>query len=137
MLDTSYNNSFELQLQEAGYKWFQDNFKGSLRGFQKRITDEKGIKYFINGYHWNFGKTYDLEDKRNQYSFDVQFIMNKYNKEESTEDNLIYDKGQCIDIHYSADFLENPYRPVTSLKEVEEFYEKMWITINPDYYEIY
>src|SRR5690606_21186391 len=126
MLDTSYSNEFELQLKEAGYKWFKDNWKNSLRAFQKKFTDEKGTKYFITGYHWNFGKQLNrtgIED-RDQYSFDVQFNIDKKGK------------YQTIDIIYSGDFLPNEYRPVTTLKEVEDFYEKIWKDMNADYYEL-
>lgn len=44
-IDKNYNNEFELQIKELGYTWFKDNWKNSLRGFQKKFTDEKGIKY--------------------------------------------------------------------------------------------
>lgn len=140
-IDLSYNNEFELQLKEAGYKWFKDNWKNSIRGFQKRFTDEKGTKYFITGYHYNHKKQlnrYDLEDK-DSYSFDVQFQINKY-KDFYTDENgnkqPIYGKSQTIDLHFSADFLPNKWRPVTTLKEVEEFYEKAWVDMNADYYEL-
>jgi hypothetical protein len=43
-VDTSINNSFEQELVDSGYKWFTDNWKNSIRGFQKRITDKKGTK---------------------------------------------------------------------------------------------
>lgn len=124
-IKTTYDNEFEKQLEEAGYRWFEDMWKNSLRGFQKRFRDERGTKYFITGYHWNFGLTYpDRAENRDQYSFDVQFRI----KENS--------KDQTIDIKYNADFLPNPYREVTKLTEVEDFYEKMWKDIGADYYEL-
>ena len=124
-IKTTYDNEFEKQLEAAGYKWFEDNWKNSLRGFQKRFTDERGIKYFITGYHWNFGLVYpDRADDRDQYSFDVQFIVDRGGK------------SQTIDLKYSADFLPNQWRPVTTLKEVEEFYEKAWKDFGAEYYEL-
>ena len=124
-VDTTFNNEFEAQLEAAGYRWFQDRWKGSRRGFQKRIRDEKGTKYFVTGYHWNFGKTFpDRAPDRDQYSFDVQFKV-----DEAGKDN-------CIDIQFGGDFLPNEYgRKVTTLKEVEEFYERMWEATNAEYYE--
>lgn len=123
-IKTTYDNEFEKQLEAAGYKWFEDNWKNSLRGFQKRFRDERGTKYFITGYHWNFGLVYPNADNRDQYSFDVQFRINKAGKD------------QTVDLRYSADFLPNQWRPVTALKEVEEFYEKAWKDFGADYYEL-
>ena len=123
-IKTTYDNEFEKQLEAAGYKWFEDHWKNSLRGFQKRFRDDKGTKYFITGYHWNFGEKYPDMENRDQYSFDVQFIVDNGGK------------SQTIDLRYGADFLPNDYRPVTTLKEVEEFYEKAWKDFGADYYEL-
>ena len=123
-IKTTYDNEFEKQLEEAGYKWFEDNWKNSLRGFQKRFRDDLGTKYFITGYHWNFGEKYPDMENRDQYTFDVQFRINKDGKD------------QTIDLKYSADMLPNQWRPVTTLKEVEEFYEKAWKDFGADYYEL-
>lgn len=125
-IDLSFNNEFELQLEKSEYKWFKDNWKNSLRGFQKRFNDEKGIKYFITGYHYNHSKQLnrvDIEEK-DSYTFDVQFILDENNKH------------QCVDISFSADFLPNEYRSTTTLQEVEEFYEKTWINLGCPYYEL-
>ena len=124
-IKTTFDNEFEKQLEAAGYKWFEDNWKNSLRGFQKRFRDEHGTKYFITGYHWNFGKAYpDRAEDRDEYSFDVQFIVDKGGK------------SQTIDLRYGADMLPNQWRPVTTLKEVEEFYEKAWKDFGAEYYEL-
>jgi len=123
-IKTTYDNEFEKQLEEAGYKWFEDNWKNSLRGFQKRFRDDKGTKYFITGYHWNFGEKYSDMENRDQYTFDVQFRINKDGKD------------QTIDLKYSADMLPNQWRPVTTLKEVEQFYEKAFNDFGADYYEL-
>lgn len=124
-IKTTYDNEFEKQLEAAGYKWFEDTWKNSLRGFQKRFRDDNGTKYFITGYHWNFGLVYpDRADDRDQYSFDVQFTVDKGGK------------SQTIDLRYSADMLPNEWRPVTTLKEVEEFYEKAWKDFGAEYYEL-
>jgi hypothetical protein len=124
-VDTTYNNEFEKQLEAAGYRWFKDNWKNSIRGFQKRITDDKGVKYFITGYHWNFKRQIpDFPEDRDSYSFDVQFIIKKDGKE------------SVIDIGYGGDFFQNPWREVITLKDVEEFYEKAWNDMGVEYYEL-
>ena len=124
-IKTTFDNEFEKQLEAAGYKWFEDHWKNSLRGFQKRFRDERGTKYFITVYHWNFGLAYpDMADYRDQYSFDVQFTVDRGGK------------SQTIDLKYNADFLPNKWRPVTTLKEVEEFYEKAWKDFGAEYYEL-
>ena len=46
-VDKTINNSFEQELIDKGYKIFKDNWKNAIRGFQKKFTDEKGIRYFI------------------------------------------------------------------------------------------
>jgi hypothetical protein len=121
MIDLKFNNSFEKQLEEAGYKWFKDNWKNSIRGFQKRFTDDKGIKYFINGYHYNFYKQHISEKALDidKYTFDCQFNIG---------DNV-------VDLQFSNDFLPNEFRKITTLKEVEEFYEKFFIDNKCKYYE--
>lgn len=134
VVDTSANNDFERDLVNSGYKFFKDNWKNSIRGFQKKIVDEFGVKYFITGYHYNFGKTYENAEDRDSYSFDVQFSIDQYRGVDSNGDS-IYGKSKTIDLRFSADFLPNKYRPITTLKEVEEFYEKSWNDMLADYYE--
>jgi hypothetical protein len=125
-IKTTYDNEFEKQLEAAGYHWFKDHWKNSLRGFQKRFRDENGTKYFITGYHWNFGLVYpDRAENRDEYSFDVQFRIERGGKDHT------------IDLRYSAQHLPNDWgRPVVSLKEVEQFYEKAWKDFGADYYEL-
>jgi len=124
-IKTTYDNEFEKQLEAAGYKWVEDSWRKSRRGFQKRFRDERGTKYFITGYHWNFGKAYpDRAEDRDEYSFDGQFTIERGGK------------SQTIDLRYGADFLPNKWRPGTTLKDVEEFYEKAWKDWGADYYEL-
>ncbi len=127
-VDKSVNNDFEQAIVDSGYKWFEDVWRHSIRAFQKRITDERGIKYFITGYHYNLNKQHpDMKHgdvDSDSYSFSVQFRKEKQGKDKT------------VNIDYSADFLPNKYRPVTKLKEVEAFFEKAWKTLKFDYYEI-
>jgi hypothetical protein len=126
-VDKSINNYFEKELIDNGYRWFKDNLKSSIRGFQKRITDEKGTKYFITGYHYNFhtqGYVDESED-RDSYSFTAQF-------------NIITDGVEkTIDISLGSDFIHNEWRKLCTLKEAEEFFENSWNTMKCEYYELY
>lgn len=118
-------NKFEEELISNGYKFFEDTFKKSIKGIQKRFTDDNGIKYFITGYHYNLSKDFpqmDLSDY-DRYNFTVQFIY-----EEET-------KSKTVDISYSADFIDNHWRPLTSLKEVEDYFENIWVMTKAEYYE--
>ena len=122
---TTYDNEFEKQLEAAGYRWFTDTMHNSLRGFQKRFRDERGTKYFITGYHYNFGLQFpDRAPVKDTYSFDVQFTINRGGKE------------MTIDLRYGAEHLPNQYSEPVSLKEVEEFYEKAWKDMGAEYYEL-
>lgn len=127
-LDKSINNKFEQELIDNGYRFFSDNFGQSIRLVQKRITDERGTKYFITGKHYNFGKQFpqreDLKEEPDRYSFSVQFNLDKSGK------------YQTVDISFSADFLPNEWRPVTTRKEMEKFFEKAFIKFKFDYYEL-
>lgn len=125
-IDISFNNDFEKQLEVAGYRWFRDMWKNSIRGFQKKFTDESGVKYFITGYHYNHYKQglYTQSDK-DSYMFDVQISLNDA-------------KGTTLDFQYNADFLPNPYdREVTTLKDVEDYFENLWVFLGKPYYEKY
>jgi len=118
-------NEFEEELVNNGYKFFKDLWKKSIKGIQKRFTDKNGTKYFITGYHYNFSKDFPERDFENydRYNFTVQFIY-----EEET-------KSKTVDISYAADFVDNPWRPLTSLKEVEDYFENIWVMTKAEYYE--
>lgn len=120
-IDLNFNNNFEIELKKAGYKIFKDNWKNSLRGFQKRFVDDIGIKYFLTGYHYNFGKQIPNQNLPDidTYSFDTQFTIKD---------------GKTINIDFHMDFLKNPY---SNLKEMEEFFENTWKNMNANYYELY
>jgi hypothetical protein len=52
-MDTTIRNNFEQEMIDNGYKIFKSSFNNSLRGFQKKFTDKKGVKYFITVWHYN------------------------------------------------------------------------------------
>lgn len=123
---TEIRNEFEQQLIDRGYKFFADNWKNSLRGIQKRFIDEKGVKYFITGYHYNMGEQFPHKNAPNadKYTFTAQFRV-----DENTKD-------KTIDVDFSADFLPNEYREVTGVEEMEDFFEQMFVNIKAEYYEL-
>lgn len=120
------NNSFEEEMNNRGYKIYDDNYYNSIRLFQKKVTDAFGTRFYINCYHRNYykqGIIYDVEQDYDRYSFEVQF-------------NLDSKKEQTINISYSGDMLPNPYREVTTLDDVEVFFDNMFIYLNAKYYEL-
>ena len=131
-VDKTINNNFEQLLIDSGYHFFKDNWKNSIRGIQKEVNDNKGVKYFITAYHYNLHKQYpnkaDSEsEKIDRYNFNCQFTQ-------KTKENCF----QTIDVSFSADFIPNPWKnSITSLKEVEDFFEKMFIDFKFEYYEKY
>lgn len=120
------NNDFEKEMINRGYKIHKDNYYNSIRLFQKRVDDAFGTRFFINCYHRNYykqGLIYDAEQDYDRYSFKVQFDLDSK-------------KEQTIDINYSGDMLPNPYREVTTLDDVEVFFDNMFIYLNAKYYEL-
>lgn len=126
-VDKTIYNSFEQELIDSEYTIFKDYLKNSIRGFQKKFTDENGIKYFISIYHYNYNKQIPgwNTESGDVYSFTSQFRINKNNKD------------ACVDITYNAEMLPNKYKSVTSLKEIEQFFEDFFIKFTADYYEVY
>ena len=120
-------NNFEEQLLERGYTFFKDHLKDSIKGIQKRFTDDLGTKYFITGYHYNHAKQLERDDilSKDSYTFTAQFRMDKS------------DKDKTIDINFSAEFLPNKYKEISTIEEVEEFFEYMWKSCKANYYEKY
>jgi maltodextrin utilization protein YvdJ len=116
-------DDFEKSLLDAGYRKFKDQLYNAQYGLQKRIVDENGTRFFINCYRYNPAESYNLEETHD-YTFKVQFT-----KFEETKD-------QTIDMSFSATWFKNQYnRELTSLEDVEDFFNAMWSNNNFDYYE--
>ena len=126
-VDKTIYNSFEQELIDSRYKIFKSVFNNSIRGFQKRFDNEIGKKYFITVWHWNHGKQHpewENAPDKNTYEFDLQFKVNKYEKE-LTVNLTIWGKN------LPDDYGEN----IISLKETEEFIDKTWNSMGCPYYE--
>lgn len=125
-MDKTIRNSFEQNLIDNGYKIFKNNFNNSIRGFQKKYTDEKGVKYFLNCYHYNYGEQIPNSSalKIDSYCWGAQFNLQN---------------GKCnntVDLHFSGKFIEDDYdTEISSLPLVEAFYETFFRNFNCEYYE--
>ena len=118
-------NSFEQEMIDNGYSIFTSHFKEAIRGFQKRFDDEKGKKYFITIWHYNHAEQLGREDvpSKDSYTADSQFSFDKDSKDIT------------CNIEYWGEVLPNEYREITTLKDIEDFFENFWIKMKPDYYE--
>lgn len=126
-MDTTIRNNFEQEMIDKEYKIFKSSFNNSLRGFQKKFTDKKGKKYFITIWHYNHSEQLGLENlpKGDSYTADTQFRFDNGGKDNT------------CNIKYWGDVLPNEWRPVTTLKDIEDFFETFWKKMKPDYYESY
>lgn len=95
-------------LEERGYNKYKDYLYHSDGLYQKRITDEKGIKYFIDIY---------------KYEPEVEAIETEYNVV------LISDTE-----NYNLEVTLYGIKDMT-LDEIEEEVEKIWNSLGCKYYE--
>ena len=120
------NNKFEQQLIDNDYKIHIDQWHGAIRLFQKKITDDIGIKYYLDCYHYNIGLEFPREPNHDSYLFKVQFDI---------------DKENFVEVKYSASEVledDNIYNnEITTLEEIELFFENMFKNINAKYKERY
>lgn len=98
------------QLEDSGYKKYVADFYKTLMHtdtlYQKRITDQSGVRYFINAWY------YDTDILKDSIQFDVQFTINE---EES--------------IHTNVTLVTN------DIKFAEVEFDKLWNRMNYEYYE--
>ena len=120
--DNEFQNDFERDLLKRGYKIYKANsFDSYQKLFQKRFDDDKGIKYFITIEKYDFGYVKNSL----HYNVTAQFHFEKERK------------CKCVNLQYSADFLPNEYREVTSIEEFEQFFEDFFKIMKPEYYELF
>lgn len=126
-VDKTIYNSFEQEMIDSGYKIFSSGISYAIRGFQRRFDDDFGKKYFITVWHWNHGKQHpEWNNAPNQdtYQFTTQLRINKNKKE------------LCVDLDVVADVLPTEYNTeLTTLSELEAFFEKTWNDMGKPYYE--
>lgn len=122
------NNSFEQTMIDSEYKIWEDNFDSAIRIFQKKFVDMYGIRYYLTCKHYNLykqGVTHDITNDDDKYDFSVQYRLNEKSKD------------QIVDIRFSGDVLPNKYRDITTLEEIETFFENMFLYLKAEHYELY
>lgn len=115
-------------LEENGYHMFVNSFKtmdrtnrispsDAYKGtWQKCFRDEKGKRYFINISLWDFtGISGTLSSSGPSFCSDAQFNDKK---------------GEC----FNLELLSNKEQ---TLQSIETFFEKAWIRMGCEYYEMY
>lgn len=105
-------------LMKDGYRKYQDSEEGRTL-YQKKVTDEKGIKFFINCYHDIFNMPHKGEPK-SWWTFSIQI---------ETEE------GMSVDIRTSQWFNENGIYSGKNHLHTEDYFEKMWMANGRHYYE--
>lgn len=109
----------EKKFIEAGYKRYdQDYLRSCDYLLQKKITDEEGVKYFIDiyVYIWKDKPWYrEGIDKEIAFQPEVQFGSAMYDIMNVT---LIVDD-------------------VTDVQEIEDTFENLWVSVGKPYYEKY
>lgn len=104
-------------LLNSGYKRFPTNSINhplAVCGYQKIIEDDKGIKYFINAYEYNFEDLPNHPEPKISYQFEEQFRLSN---NESVAVTYLYNKSK-------------------SLREIEEWFEDTFINLGCIYYEL-
>lgn len=96
-------------LLENGYIRYNDNLYNAQALFQKKITDGKGIKYFINIYKY----TFKVKDYVPEYEIRLVSETDNY-----AIDILLYATGNKMKID-----------------EIEQEVERIWSALDLNYYE--
>jgi len=116
---------FIKELLDNGYQKFRDNLKNSEALYQKRVSDDEGIKYFLNVYHWNIKKLDPNTPIPHSFHFEVQFYKDQEAKENT------------VNVSFHGEFIDNEYRPTTTLQDAELFFEGMFDKMKFEYREKY
>lgn len=122
------NNDFEQGMINRGYRIWRNNNDSAIRLFQKPFSDIYGIRYYLTCKHYNYYKqnvTVNIEHDYDRYSFSAQFEIN-----DNTTENT-------IDISYYGDMIPNKHRDITSLDDIEIFFENMFLYLNAKHYELF
>lgn len=100
-------------LENGGYKRYDDVFRSAYCLYQKRIEDEKGIKYFINYYLYR--------DEKQKITFEV---------------DLQFELDDCVMNITLFNFkIEELIYPV--VEAIESKVEDIWKKLSAKYYEEY
>ncbi len=103
------------QLLEAGYKQYQVYHKEFTKiGYQKLFEDERSKKYYITLYEYDNRRWKSAERQMPDFSYapDSQFQSN----------------GTTFNVQTLCDASK-------TVQDVQEFYERLWVSIGCDYYK--
>ena len=105
-------------LKENGYTEYKDN-SGDFgkRFFQKKFIDKKGEKYFINCYYYFYANT---GGQQRFWDFNMQIETSK----------------GAVEITTVQWFNQDGIYSNNTIKDVEDYFEKMWVANGKPYYEL-
>ena len=100
-------------LENSGYKRYEDIWRHAYCLYQKRISDEKGIKYFINYYLYR--------DEKQNITFEV---------------DLQFEFDDCV---MNIDLFDFKYKKLINftVEAIEVKVEDIWRKLGAKYYEEY
>jgi hypothetical protein len=105
-------------LKENGYNEYNKNSGDyGRRFFQKKFYDEKGTKYFINCDYYFFANN---GEQLRFWDFSMQ----------------VETLNGAVDIKTVQWFNQDGIYSKNNIKEVEDYFEKMWIANGSPYYEL-
>lgn len=107
-------------LLNDGYRKFKQPEETRVL-YQKKFTDKKGIKFYIDCYH----DTFDFNHKDSPtswWTFSIQFTL---------------EDGNCVEIKTIQWFNENGIYSKKNHLHAEDYLEKMWMANGNPYYEKY
>ena len=116
-------NSFEQEMIDNGYRIFNQQYKNALRLFEKKFTDDNGIKYYIHVYHYNHREQIGNNRIPEGDSYQANSQM--------TKNDMTFD----LDVH-GPSFIGG-HIPTVTLEQMEQHYEDYFQKMEMDYYEEY
>lgn len=101
---------------KAGYKKFANpGINSAEYGLQKCISDEKGKKYFIDVWVYDFSMYKQVpEHQWNRFSSEANF--------------------ESKDLSFKTTLIQNEK---TTVKNIEEFFESIWVKLGCGYYKLW
>jgi hypothetical protein len=108
------------ELEAAGYRFFSNHGKkhGCKGLYQKKVADKKGVRYYINCFVWDYNEIYQQSGLNSGFTFEVQFSYENY---------AIFDVKRRLT--FNADVIDK-------IREVEEFFGRIWQTTGRYYVDL-
>ena len=105
------------QFLQSGYKKFSNTLNNGDYGLQRKVVDDKGIRYFITVTVYEYEKyRFKIPDiKPFGFQPEVQFS--------ETE------TSPCFDVIYHVN-------EDTTVKDIEQFFDRIWLSVGQPYDEL-